>query len=80
MTQIQKYTNIIDRRDNPTLPTDGGFLKTSVEASGLGGDAKLFRVDSNYLFTKTFMNYFVRYFKFISTTTNKQELEKTFAI
>ena len=54
-----KYTNIIDRRDNKVLPNEGGFLKTSVEIAGLGGDVKFFKADSDYQYSRTFFNYFV---------------------
>lgn len=54
-----KYTNLIDCRDHSALPTSGGYLKTSLELAGLGGDVKFFRYNSDYQFTKTFFNYFV---------------------
>jgi outer membrane protein assembly factor BamA len=57
-----KYTNIIDRRDNTTLPTKGGHLKTSVEAAGLGGDVKFLKFNSDYQYSRTFLSYFVNYF------------------
>ncbi|CAF1091084.1 unnamed protein product [Brachionus calyciflorus] len=53
-----KYTNLIDRRDHLALPTKGGFLKTSAEIAGLGGDVKFFRYNSDYQYTKTILKYF----------------------
>ena len=54
-----KYTNLIDKRDDPVLPTSGGYMKTSVELSGLGGDVKFARFNSDYQYSRTFFNYFV---------------------
>ena len=54
-----QYTNIIDRRNNAILPTTGGYLKSSVEVAGLGGDVSFFRAESNYLYTKTLLKYLV---------------------
>jgi outer membrane protein insertion porin family len=55
-----KYTNIIDRRDHNNLPTAGGYLKTSAEFAGLGGDVNFLRFNFDYQYTKTFFDYFVR--------------------
>lgn len=59
-----KYTNIIDRRDNKVLPNEGGFLKTSVEVAGLGGDVRFLKADSDYQYSRTFFNYFTTQFSF----------------
>lgn len=54
-----KYTNLIDRRDNKILPNEGGYLKTSAELAGLGGDVRFFKADTDYQYTRTFFSYFV---------------------
>jgi outer membrane protein insertion porin family len=54
-----KYTNIIDRRDHNNLPTKGGYLKTSGELAGLGGNVNFVRFNLDYQYTKTFFDYFV---------------------
>jgi len=52
-----KYTNQIDKRDSTVLPTKGGFLKSSMELAGLGGDVKFLRTNCDYQFTKTFFEH-----------------------
>jgi outer membrane protein assembly factor BamA len=54
-----KYTNIIDRRNSNSLPTKGGYLKTSLELAGFGGDVRFFRFNSDYQYSRTFFKYFV---------------------
>ena len=56
---IMKYTNIIDRRNSNSLPTKGGYLKTSLELAGFGGDVRFFRFNSDYQYSRTFFKYFV---------------------
>jgi outer membrane protein insertion porin family len=55
-----KYTCSIDRRTNQALPEDGGFLKTSVELAGLGGDIKFAKFNKDYQYSKTLLKYIVR--------------------
>ncbi len=62
-----KYTNQIDQRDNSVLPTKGGFLKSSVEVAGAGGDVKFVRANFDYQYTKTLFEHFVN-----KTKNNKQ--------
>ena len=56
---MNQYTNQIDKRDSTVLPTKGGFLKSSVELAGLGGDVKFLRANCDYQFTKTFFEHIV---------------------
>lgn len=49
----------IDRRNNIAVPNDGGFLKSSFEFAGLGGDVKFFKANTDYQYTKTLFKYLV---------------------
>lgn len=39
------------------MPTKGGYLNTSGEIAGLGGDVNFFRFNLDYLYTKTFFEH-----------------------
>jgi len=57
-----KYMFTVDRRNNIAVPNDGGFLKSSYELAGLGGDVKFFKTNTDYQYTKTLFKYLTSQF------------------
>jgi hypothetical protein len=41
------------------LSNDGGYLNTSIELAGLGGDVQHFKATQDYQYSKTFFKHFV---------------------
>lgn len=61
-----KYSFIIDKRTNMVLPKDGGYLNTSFELSGIGGDVKYFKINQDYQYSKQFFKYLIGQITFSS--------------